>query len=132
MVKSLFSAFQHIGNRKGFLRCVPPFHQGNPFAHHCSFTLHTSYTNVMLDEGGGGDCQKAEKQITVPAHQVTHFHIFCLNTAVLFIYTFCFEHNPINWTGSLATGDSHCCNHTKFSNDMYMHDPNCCRYSCIS
>ena len=27
---------------------------------------------------GGGGCQKAEKRINVPAHQVTHFHIFCL------------------------------------------------------
>ena len=50
-------------------------------------------------------------------------------TAVLFIYTFCFaEHNLINWTGSLTTFDSYCCNHTKFSNDMYRHVPNCCRY----
>ena len=48
-------------------------------------------------------------------------------TAVLFIYTFCFaEHNLINWTGSLATVDSHYCNHTKFSNDMYRHVQNCC------
>ena len=53
-------------------------------------------------------------------------------TAVLFIYTFCFaEHTHINWTGSLATVYSHCCNHIKFSNDMYRHVPNCCRYSRI-
>ena len=66
--------------KKRFFRCVPPpLHQANPFSHHCSFTLHTSYTNGMLDEGGGEGCQKAEKRITVPAHQVTHFHIFCLN-----------------------------------------------------
>ena len=54
-------------------------------------------------------------------------------TAVLFIYTFCFaEHNLINWTGTLSTVDSHSCNHTKFSNDMYRLVPNCCKYSCIS
>ena len=43
----------------------PPLHQANPFAYNCSFTLHTSYMNGMLDEGGGGGegCQKAEKQI---------------------------------------------------------------------
>ena len=46
-------------------------------------------------------------------------------TAVLFIYTFCFaEHNLINWTGSLATVDSHCFYHTIFSNDVYRHVPN--------
>ena len=63
---------------------------------------------------GGEGCQKAEKGITVPAHQVTNFHIFCLNlyTAVMFIYTFCFaEHNLINWTGILATVESNCCEH---------------------
>ena len=59
-------------------RAPPPLHQANPFAHHCSFTLHTSYTNDMLDEVGEG-CQKAEKRNTVPAQQVNHFHIFCLN-----------------------------------------------------
>ena len=71
--------------------------------------------NGMLDEGGEG-CQKAEKQIAMPAHQVTNYHQFCLNpvavdyTAFLFIYTFYLaEHNLINRTGILATVVSHCC-----------------------
>ena len=41
------------------LELCSPLRQANPFAHHCSFTLHTSYTNGMLDEGGGGRLSKS-------------------------------------------------------------------------
>ena len=70
--------------------------------------------NGMLDEGGEG-CQKSEKQIAMPAHQVTNHHILSKPVAVeytafLFIYTFYLaEHNQINRTGILATVVSHCC-----------------------
>ena len=101
--------------------------------------IHHIQMACLIKWGGGGGCQKSEKRITVPAHQVTNFHIFCLKpvavdyTAVLFIYTFCFaEHILINWTCILATVNSHCCEHTKFPNAVYRHVPNCCRYSCIS
>ena len=33
---------------------LSPIEQANPFAYSCSFTLHTSYTNDILDQAGGG------------------------------------------------------------------------------
>ena len=67
----------------------------------------------------------------VVLHNIHHIQMACLmkgGGCQLFKYIYCFaEHNLINWTGSLATVDSHCCSHTKFSNDVYRHVPNCCR-----
>ena len=84
----------------------------------------------MLDEGGEG-CEKAEKTnhcASLSSHSFSHLlskAVAVDYTAVLFIYTFCFvEHNLINWTGSLATVDSHCFYHTIFLNDVYRHVPN--------
>ena len=53
----------------------------------------------------------------MPAQKSLILHLLSKPVAVdynivLFIYTFGFaEHNLINWTGSLATVDSHCCSH---------------------
>ena len=72
-LKTLFPLYNVQEIEKVFFRYVPPLHQANPFAYSYSSTLHTSYMNGMLDEGGEG-CQKAEKQIAMPAHQVTNHH----------------------------------------------------------
>ena len=37
------------------MRRFPPIDQANRFAYSCSFTLHTPYTNGMLDKWGGGN-----------------------------------------------------------------------------
>ena len=58
-VENSISANQHVGNRKTFLRCVPPIDKANPSAYCRIFTLHTSYTNDMLDQSGEG-CQNAQ------------------------------------------------------------------------
>ena len=67
-VENSVSAIQHIGNRKRLWGASPPPpDQAYPFAYSCSFTLHTSYKNVMLDQRGEG-CQNAQRQIIIKAH----------------------------------------------------------------
>ena len=64
-----------MGNRKGFLEVlIPPIDQANPLENSCSLTLHTPYTHGMLDQGGGGGCQKAQKQSIIKS---LICHSFC-------------------------------------------------------
>ena len=82
---------------KVFFRCVPLRDQENPFAHSCSFTLQTSYTNGMLgSEGGGGRLSKCSKTIynASPSNQVTSIILF---TTVVCLYTYFYlaEHDLV-------------------------------------
>ena len=43
---------------------LSPSDQANPFAYSCSFTLHTSYKNGMLDQMGEG-CKNTQTQISI-------------------------------------------------------------------
>ena len=61
-VETSVFAIQHIENRKSFTEVLPPpHHQTIPFAYSCSFTFHTTYKNVMIGHGGGGDVVKMLK-----------------------------------------------------------------------
>ena len=57
-VENIISPIKHTGNRNIFLKmCSPPPHprdQQNPFACTCILPIHISYTNDILDLGGGG------------------------------------------------------------------------------
>ena len=53
-IENSVSAIHHIGNREKKMRCFPPSGQAKVFAYSCRLTLHTSYTNGVLDQKGEG------------------------------------------------------------------------------
>ena len=65
---------RHIGNSNRCLEVLSPSDQAIPFAHSCSFTLHTSYTNeIACLIKGGKTARKFSKPNYYESSLVTDF-----------------------------------------------------------